>query len=181
EEMESLDFARYWEGDLHDYWWDISTDGEFLGPPPSYTLIRVPVLRLYHRMMAHRIVGRIYAPEKVTMTDFFYLRGLDVRSVNIPYLLAQYLRSNDVLRGLSIVTRELPLIDIGELVKLNICMEVRYDWAWVAQGSERQPDAVTATPRGAEDALDINEGAQAILAPIHVHPPPPPAAGRTMP
>ncbi|GJX83820.1 hypothetical protein Tco_0333301 [Tanacetum coccineum] len=36
--------------------------------------------------------GRSQAPEKVTVTDLFYLRGLDVRSVNIPYLLAQYLR-----------------------------------------------------------------------------------------
>ncbi|GKG51462.1 hypothetical protein Tco_0541846, partial [Tanacetum coccineum] len=32
------------------------------------------------------------APEKVTVNDLFYLRGLDVGSVNIPYLLARYLR-----------------------------------------------------------------------------------------
>ncbi|GKG32992.1 hypothetical protein Tco_0430502, partial [Tanacetum coccineum] len=40
EEMKSLGFARYWseskrmipgKGDLHDYWRDISTDGDFLG------------------------------------------------------------------------------------------------------------------------------------------------------
>ncbi|GJY68953.1 hypothetical protein Tco_0471935 [Tanacetum coccineum] len=61
EEMESPGFARYWsksermipeKGDLHDYWRDISTNGDFLGPPHSYTLIRDPVLRLCHRMMA---------------------------------------------------------------------------------------------------------------------------------
>ncbi|GJT23855.1 hypothetical protein Tco_0893792 [Tanacetum coccineum] len=80
------------KGDLHDYWRDISTDGDFLGPPPSYTLIRGPVLRLCHRMMAHNIAGRSQAPEKVTVTDLFYLRGLDVGSFNIPYLLARYLR-----------------------------------------------------------------------------------------
>ncbi|GKG55495.1 hypothetical protein Tco_0572135, partial [Tanacetum coccineum] len=40
--------------------------------------------------------------------------------------------NDDGLRGLSVVTRELPLIDIGELVKLNICMEIGDDWAWVA-------------------------------------------------
>nr|GEY84427.1 hypothetical protein [Tanacetum cinerariifolium] len=45
------------KGDLLDYWSDISTDRDFLGPPPSYTLIRDLVLRLYHRMMAHSIAG----------------------------------------------------------------------------------------------------------------------------
>nr|GEX92569.1 putative reverse transcriptase domain-containing protein [Tanacetum cinerariifolium] len=67
EEMESLGFARYRseseriiprKGDLRDYWRDISTNGDFLGPPPSYTLIRDPVLRLCHRMMAYSITGR---------------------------------------------------------------------------------------------------------------------------
>ncbi|GJZ74261.1 hypothetical protein Tco_0638407 [Tanacetum coccineum] len=65
---------------------------QFLGTSPSYTLIRDLVLRLYYRMMAHNIAGKSQAPEKVTVTDLFYLRGLDVRSVNIPYLLARYLR-----------------------------------------------------------------------------------------
>ncbi|GJT57536.1 reverse transcriptase domain-containing protein [Tanacetum coccineum] len=46
--------------------------------------------------------------------------------------------SNDGLRGLSVVTHELLLIDMGELVKLNICMEVGDDWGWVAQGTERR-------------------------------------------
>ncbi|GJV57295.1 hypothetical protein Tco_0762128 [Tanacetum coccineum] len=37
-------------------------------------------------------------------------------------------------------------------------------------------------PWGAEDALDVNEDAQAVPAPIHVPPPLPPlVAGRTMP
>ncbi|GJR27870.1 hypothetical protein Tco_1104102 [Tanacetum coccineum] len=44
EEMESPGFARYWsesermipgKGDLRDYWRDISTNGDFLGLPPS--------------------------------------------------------------------------------------------------------------------------------------------------
>ncbi|GJS95776.1 hypothetical protein Tco_0802744 [Tanacetum coccineum] len=46
----------------------------------------------FARMMAHSIVGRSQAPKKVTVTNLFYLRGLDVRSVNISYLLARYLR-----------------------------------------------------------------------------------------
>ncbi|GJU12829.1 hypothetical protein Tco_1135225 [Tanacetum coccineum] len=73
DEMESSGFTRYWsesermiprKGDLRDYWRDISTNGDFLGPPHSYTLIRDLVLRLCHRMMAHSIAGRSQAPKK---------------------------------------------------------------------------------------------------------------------
>ncbi|GJX52353.1 hypothetical protein Tco_0280722 [Tanacetum coccineum] len=60
--------------------------------PPSYTYIRDPMLRLCHRLIACSITGRSQAPEKETVTDLFYLRGIDVGSVNIPYLLARYLR-----------------------------------------------------------------------------------------
>ncbi|GKF07118.1 hypothetical protein Tco_0041342 [Tanacetum coccineum] len=70
--------------------------------------------------------------------------------------------SDDGLRGLSVITRELPLIDMGDLVKLNICMEVGDDWAWVAQGAERKPVVAAAAPDCAEDASNIDEGAQAI-------------------
>ncbi|GJY36304.1 hypothetical protein Tco_0421682 [Tanacetum coccineum] len=89
--------------------------------------------------------------------------------------------SDDGLRGLSIMTRELLLIDMGELVKLNICMEVGDDWAWVAQGAERQPVAAVTAPMGAEDAPDVDEGAQTIPAPVHAPPLLPLAVGRTMP
>nr|GFD11284.1 hypothetical protein [Tanacetum cinerariifolium] len=51
-----------------------------------------PMLRLCHRLIACSIAGRSQAPEKVTVTDLFYLRGIDVGSINIPYLLARYLR-----------------------------------------------------------------------------------------
>nr|GEU47158.1 retrovirus-related Pol polyprotein from transposon TNT 1-94 [Tanacetum cinerariifolium] len=81
--------------------------------------------------------------------------------------------SDDGLRGLSIVVRELALIDMGELVRLNICMEVGDDRAWVAQGAERQPFIAAAAQGGAEDAPDVYEGAQAVPTPIHAHPPPP--------
>ncbi|GJR04947.1 hypothetical protein Tco_0527931 [Tanacetum coccineum] len=70
---------------------------------------------------------------------------------------------------------------MGELVKLNIYMEVGDDWAWVAQGAKRQPVDAVAALGGAEDAPDVDEGAQAVPAPIHAPPPPSPAAGRTMP
>ncbi|GKD52288.1 hypothetical protein Tco_1281264 [Tanacetum coccineum] len=45
--------------------------------------------------------------------------------------------SNDRLRGLSIVTRELPLIDMGELVKLNI---------YVDEGAQAGPAPIHAPP-----------------------------------
>ncbi|GJU96620.1 hypothetical protein Tco_1321376 [Tanacetum coccineum] len=79
EEIESVGFGNSFAGD-------------FLGTPPSYTLIRDPMLRLCHRLIACSITGRSQAPEKVTVTDLFYLRGMDVGSVNAPYLLARYLR-----------------------------------------------------------------------------------------
>ncbi|GKD44524.1 hypothetical protein Tco_1269169 [Tanacetum coccineum] len=190
ERIYSREIHRYWsenermipgKGDLHDYWRGISNDGDFLGPPPSYTLIKDPMLRLCHRMMAHSITRRSQALEKVTVTYLFYLRGLDVGLVNIPYILARYLRrfaaerksgahisggqfvarlakhfgllTAKILEGLTIITPELPIIDMAELVRLQICME---------------------------DALIVDEGGQANPAPAQA-PPSPPVAARTMP
>ncbi|GJY92326.1 hypothetical protein Tco_0508108 [Tanacetum coccineum] len=71
EEMEFVGFRTYWaesarqnpdKGDLSAYW------------------------------RGSRLRGISLSPKKVTMTDLFYLRGMDVDSVNIPYLLARYLR-----------------------------------------------------------------------------------------
>ncbi|GKF46065.1 hypothetical protein Tco_0135867 [Tanacetum coccineum] len=67
-------------------------DAQGQSTPPSYTLIRDPTMRLCHRLIACSIAGRSQAPEKVTVTDLFYLRGIDADSVNVPYLLARYLR-----------------------------------------------------------------------------------------
>ncbi|GJS98888.1 hypothetical protein Tco_0820058 [Tanacetum coccineum] len=175
------------KGDLHDYWRDISTDGYFLGPPPSYTLIRDSMLRICHRMMAHSIAGRSQAPEKVTMTDLFYLRGLDVGSVNVPYLLAQYLRRFAARRKsgahISVITTELLIIDMAKLVRLQICEQLDDTWAWVAIGPERQPDAAAGAPAVTKDAPAVGEGDQAVPAPVQAPqhpPPPPPAAAKTM-
>ncbi|GJY31961.1 hypothetical protein Tco_0415456 [Tanacetum coccineum] len=70
----------------------ISSARDFLGTAPSYTFIRDYMLRLCHRLIACSIAGRSQAPEKVTVTDLFYLRGMDVGLVNVSYLLARYLR-----------------------------------------------------------------------------------------
>nr|GFB22361.1 hypothetical protein [Tanacetum cinerariifolium]GFB24168.1 hypothetical protein [Tanacetum cinerariifolium] len=80
------------KGDLSAYWRHISSEGDFLGTTPSYTLIRDPMLRLCHRLIACSIARRRQAPKKVTVTNLFYLRGMNVGSVNIPYRLARYLR-----------------------------------------------------------------------------------------
>ncbi|GKF59951.1 hypothetical protein Tco_0176737, partial [Tanacetum coccineum] len=104
EEMESLGFSRYWsesermihgKGDLHDYYRGISTDEDFLGPPPSYTLIRDPVLRICHQMMAHSIAGR----------SQFVARLAEIFG----------LLTAEILRGLTVIALELLIIDMGEL------------------------------------------------------------------
>ncbi|GJT81655.1 retrovirus-related pol polyprotein from transposon TNT 1-94 [Tanacetum coccineum] len=64
--------------------------------------------------------------------------------------------SDQGLRGLSVVTCELPLIDLHERERLNICVRVGDTWAWVALGPEstRAGTLATATyPQdyGAED------------------------------
>ncbi|GKB86554.1 hypothetical protein Tco_0958826, partial [Tanacetum coccineum] len=168
---------QYTEADIEDfetrlsriYWREmgISSAGDFLGTVPSYTTIRDPILRLYHRLIACSIAGRSQAPEKVTVTDLYYLRGMDVDSVNVTYLLARYLRlfaagrksgahiyggqfvarlaehfgllTAEILSGLTVITPELLIIDMAELVRLQIF---------------------------AEDALGADEGDQAIPAPV---------------
>ncbi|GKB69249.1 hypothetical protein Tco_0930661 [Tanacetum coccineum] len=190
--MESPSFARYWsesemvipmKGDLHDYWRDISTDGDFLGPPPSYTLIRDPVLRLCHRMMAHSIAGRTR-----------YLRrfaagrksGAHISDRQFVGRLAQHfgLLTVEILGGLTVIAPELLMIDMAELVRLQICVQLDDTWAWVAIGPERQLDAVAGEPAIVEDAPAVDEGNQVVPAPVQAPqqpPPPPPVAARTVP
>ncbi|GJX21648.1 hypothetical protein Tco_0226093 [Tanacetum coccineum] len=97
-------------------------------------------------MMAYSIAGRSQALKTVTVTDLFYLRGLDVGSVNISYLLAQYLRrfaagrksgayisggqfvarlaehfgllNVEILQGLTVISPKLLVIDMGKIVRL---------------------------------------------------------------
>ncbi|GKD64417.1 hypothetical protein Tco_1306525 [Tanacetum coccineum] len=150
--METARFGLYWvesgrqisdKGDMSSYWRKISSEGDFMGTPPSYTLIKDLMLSLCYRLIACSIVGSSQAPKKVTMTDLFYLRGMDVGSVNIPYLLARYLRlftsgrkhgamisggqfvdrlaehfgllTEERLQGLAVIVRDLPVIDMAEL------------------------------------------------------------------
>ncbi|GJZ35034.1 hypothetical protein Tco_0580851 [Tanacetum coccineum] len=160
----------------------ISSARDFLGTTPSYTLIRDPILRLCHRLIACSIAGRSQAPEKVTVTDLFYLRGMDVGSVNVHYLLARYLRlfaarkksgahisgglfvaslakhfgllTAEILGELTVIIPELSVIDMAEL-----------------------PVFAAGAPAVAEDSLIIDEGGQADPAPEQApqqpHLPPP--------
>ncbi|GJY05907.1 hypothetical protein Tco_0371847 [Tanacetum coccineum] len=196
--------SRVRGGDLSAYWVGISFTGDFMGAPPSYTHIRDPILRLCHRLITCNIAGRSQALEKVTVTDLFYLRGMDVGSVNIPYLLARYLRmfasgrkrgamisegqfvahlaehfgmlTKERLQGLMVIVRDLFVIDMAELVMLQICEELDDTWAWIAPRPERQQVAAAGAPEGAEDVPLIDEGAPAVPAPIQA-PQPPPTAG----
>ncbi|GJS42785.1 hypothetical protein Tco_0567828, partial [Tanacetum coccineum] len=142
------------KGDIRDYWMEISFDKDFLGPAPLM---------------------------------FSFETLMDQGTANVPYLLAQYLfrhakgRKSGTrlsgghvigcltthfglvnhlgLRGLSVVTRELPLIDLHELGRINICLRIGDSWAWVALGPERQPDATVGTSGATEDAPAADEGA----------------------
>ncbi|GJU89612.1 hypothetical protein Tco_1302035 [Tanacetum coccineum] len=98
------------------------------------------MLRLYHRLIACNIARRSQAPEKVTVTDLFYMRGTDVGFVNIPYLLA----------------RDLP----------KIYEDHKDTWAWVAPRPERQQVVAAGALDAAEDAPVVDDGAQAVPAPV---------------
>ncbi|GKD73935.1 hypothetical protein Tco_1332217 [Tanacetum coccineum] len=140
----------------------ISSGRDFLSTVPSYTMIRDPILRLCHRLIACSIAGRSQTPEKVTVTDLFYLRGMDVDSF-VARLTGHFgLLTAEILGGLTVIAPELPIIDMAEL-----------------------PDAAAGAPAVAEDASAIDEGNQAIPIPVQAPrqapPPPPSAAARTIP
>ncbi|GJV13769.1 hypothetical protein Tco_1355310 [Tanacetum coccineum] len=135
------------KGDLRDYWMGISSAGDFLGTTPSYTAIRDPILRLFAtgRMSgAHISRGQFVA----RLADHFGLL------------------TAEILGGLTVIAPELPVIDMAELVRLQISVELDDTWAWVAMGLERQPDTTTGAPADAEDAPIVDEGGQADPVPV---------------
>ncbi|GJR39945.1 hypothetical protein Tco_1215629 [Tanacetum coccineum] len=93
-----------------------------------------PILRFCHRLIACSIAGRSQAPEKVTVTDLFYLRGMDVGSINVPYYWLE------ILQGLTVIAPALSVIDMAKMVDVD------------------------GAPKAAEDAPVVVEGDQAILA-----------------
>ncbi|GJS56815.1 hypothetical protein Tco_0651599 [Tanacetum coccineum] len=152
------------KGDLRDYWIGISYARDLLGIALSYTAIQDLILRLCNRLIACSITGRIQAPEKVTITDLFYLRGVDVGSVNVPYLLARYLRLFAAARksGAHISGGQF----MARLAEHFGLLTLDDTWAWVAMGPESQQVATGGAPKAAEDAPVVVEGDQAVLAPV---------------
>ncbi|GKF52912.1 hypothetical protein Tco_0159822 [Tanacetum coccineum] len=73
---------------------------------------------------------------------------------------------------------------MAELVRLQICVQLDDTWAWVAMGPDRQSDVAASALGVAQDAPIVDEGGQAVSAPVQAPqqpPPPPPAPARTMP
>ncbi|GKE46368.1 hypothetical protein Tco_1477626, partial [Tanacetum coccineum] len=166
------------KGDLSDYWINISSDRDFLGPSPSYVFIQDPMKRLCHRMISCSIYGRGHAPKKVTGVDLFFLRRMDRGTANVPYLLAQYLFRH--AKGRKSGARLSRGYFIGRLATHFRLVSDQGLRAWVAPGLERQPSVAAGAGGAAEDAHAVNEGAQADPALVQA-PQPPPAAPRTMP
>ncbi|GKD42404.1 hypothetical protein Tco_1267049 [Tanacetum coccineum] len=177
--MAEVGFGAYWQGServipdkggLRDYWMEISSDRDFLGPAPSYVFIRDLVRRLCHRMIACSISGRGQSPEKVTGFDLFYLRSMDQRTTNIPYLLAQYLFR--YAKGRKSRAR---LYEGHFIGRLAAYFGLFNDQGLRALGPERQQADAAGAPRAPKDAPIVDEGAQAVPAPIQAPQPPPPA------
>lgn len=79
-------------GELRDYWMGISSGEDSTITTPSYTLIREPLRRLCHRLIALTVAGRGQSPEKVSTLDLFLLRSMDEGPVvNVPHFLTHYI------------------------------------------------------------------------------------------
>ncbi|GJW42134.1 hypothetical protein Tco_0070933 [Tanacetum coccineum] len=96
-----------------DYWTMIAFDGDFLGPPPSYTSIKELLRKLCHHLITFTNFDKGQSPEKVTTTDIFFLRSMAEGTVS--------------LQNLTIEVRDLPTIDPEELIKLRICGGAKID------------------------------------------------------
>nr|GEY62457.1 hypothetical protein [Tanacetum cinerariifolium] len=69
------------------------------------------MLRFCHRLIACSIAERSQAPKKVIVIDLFYLRRMDVDSVNVPYLLVE--RQQVATAGALEFAEDVPLVDEG--------------------------------------------------------------------
>ncbi|GKC75928.1 hypothetical protein Tco_1126702 [Tanacetum coccineum] len=136
------------KGDLRDYWIEISSDRDFLGPTPSYVFIQDPVRRLCHRMISCSIFGR---GRHLRSTCLGMLRGerveLGCLGGHFIGCLASHFRlvNDQGLRGLLVVTYELSLIDLHERGRLNIYVRVGDTWSWVTPGPESAGTLATTT------------------------------------
>ncbi|GJW27367.1 hypothetical protein Tco_0041178 [Tanacetum coccineum] len=165
------------KGDLRDYWIGISSAGYFLGTTPSYTSIRDPILMLCHRLIACSIAGRSQAPEKPMYLRLFIAGRKSEALISGGQFVAQLAKHFGLLTekrlwGLTVIALALPVIDMAELGRLQICVEIDDTWAWVALRPERQPDVAVGAPEVDEDAPAVDED-----MPQAVPPPPPRTQG----
>ncbi|GKA64901.1 hypothetical protein Tco_0764608, partial [Tanacetum coccineum] len=117
------------KAELRDYWTRISFVGDFLSTVPSYTLIREPLRRLCHRLIAFSIDEKGQAPEKGgRMSGGYFIAQLGV-----------YFRviTEKSLQALTMGFRELTTIDVDELVRLRICVRLGDVVTWVVLGPQR--------------------------------------------
>nr|GEV55860.1 hypothetical protein [Tanacetum cinerariifolium] len=93
---------------------------------------------------------------------------MDVDSVNVPYLLARYLRLFASGRNQGdMMSEEIPIIDMAELGRLQLCMELDDTWAWVALGPERQSDAAAGAPEAAKPARTMAQRLARVEEDVH--------------
>ncbi|GKD87968.1 hypothetical protein Tco_1359122, partial [Tanacetum coccineum] len=105
-----------------------------------------------HRLIACSIAGRSQAPEKVIVADLFYLRGwMLVQSTSLIFWI---------------------VIDMTELLRLHICEDLDDTRGCVAPGPERQQAAATGALEVAKGAPYVDEGDQAVSAPVQAPQPP---------
>nr|GEU69648.1 hypothetical protein [Tanacetum cinerariifolium] len=62
----------------------IASQGDILGPPPTYTSIREPLRKLCDRLIAFTIFRKSQSPEKVSKTDLFFLCNMDEGKMGEP-------------------------------------------------------------------------------------------------
>ncbi|GJV75183.1 hypothetical protein Tco_1506767 [Tanacetum coccineum] len=119
----------------------ISSSGDFLTMVSSYTAIREPLRKWCHRLIAFTIAGKGQAPEKYLFRHAEGRKqGARISGGYFVARLAEHfgLIIEKSLRGLTVVVRDLTMIDMDELVRLHICERLGDVWAWVVPGPESQ-------------------------------------------
>ncbi|GKE21480.1 hypothetical protein Tco_1432992, partial [Tanacetum coccineum] len=92
-------------------------------------------------LIACSIAGRCQAHEKVLeIICFREEAGAMIFGGQFVARLAEHfgLLTEERLQGLTVIVRDLTAIDMAELVRLQICIELDDTWAWVPVGPSRQ-------------------------------------------
>ncbi|GKC46131.1 hypothetical protein Tco_1063853 [Tanacetum coccineum] len=137
---------------------EMAEAGDLFGPAPSYVLIRDPVRRLMDRgttNVQHLLAQYLFRHDEGRKSWARLSEGHFIGRLAMLFGLV----SDEGLRGLQVVTQELPLIDLHELGRLNICSRYGDTWAWVAQGPERKQVAATGSHEADEAGLTADNDA----------------------